>query len=58
VTHRRKSCEGRCELAEGIDPDLPALDTLGFERPGNRDVRVGFFYDYRLNLDKYAAFQQ
>jgi pimeloyl-ACP methyl ester carboxylesterase len=43
---------------EAIDPDLPALDTLGFDRPGNRDVQVGLFYDYRLNLDKYPAFQQ
>jgi pimeloyl-ACP methyl ester carboxylesterase len=41
-----------------IDPDLPALDTLGFDRPGNRDVQVGLFYDYRLNLDKYPAFNQ
>jgi len=41
-----------------IDPDLPALDTLGFDRPGNRDVQIGLFYDYRLNLDKYPAFQQ
>jgi hypothetical protein len=25
---------------ENVDPDLPALDTLGFDRPGNRDVQV------------------
>jgi pimeloyl-ACP methyl ester carboxylesterase len=43
---------------QSVDPDLPALDTLGFDRPGNRDVQVGLFYDYRLNLDKYPAFQQ
>ena len=43
---------------EHVDPDLPALDTLGFDRPGNRDMQVGLFYDYRLNLDKYPAFQQ
>jgi pimeloyl-ACP methyl ester carboxylesterase len=43
---------------ENIDPDLPALDTRGFDRPGNRDVQVGLFYDYRLNLDKYPVFQQ
>ncbi len=41
-----------------VDPDLPVLDTLGFDRPGNRDVQVALFYDYRLNLDKYPAFQQ
>ena len=43
---------------EHVDPDLPALDTLGFDRPGNRDMQVGLFYDYRRNLDKYPAFQQ
>jgi pimeloyl-ACP methyl ester carboxylesterase len=43
---------------QSVDPDLPALDTLGFDRPGNRDVQVGLFYDYRLNLDKYPSFQQ
>jgi pimeloyl-ACP methyl ester carboxylesterase len=43
---------------ERIDPDLPALDTLGFDRPGNREVQLRLFYDYRLNLDKYPAFQQ
>jgi hypothetical protein len=43
---------------QSVDPDLPALDTLGFDRPGNRDVQVGLLYDYRLNLDKYPAFQQ
>ena len=43
---------------ELIDPDLPSLDTLGFDRPGNRDVQVRLFYDYRLNLDKYPSFQQ
>jgi pimeloyl-ACP methyl ester carboxylesterase len=43
---------------EHIDPDLPALDTLGFDRPGNRDVQVELFYDDRLNLEQYPAFQQ
>src|ERR687897_310937 len=41
-----------------VRPLLTALDRLGFDRPGNRDVQVGLFYDYRLNLDKYPAFQQ
>jgi pimeloyl-ACP methyl ester carboxylesterase len=43
---------------ESVDPDLPALDTLGFDRPGNRDVQIELFYDYRLNLDKYPGFQR
>jgi pimeloyl-ACP methyl ester carboxylesterase len=43
---------------EHIDPDLPALDTLGFDRPGNRDAQISLIYDYRLNLDEYPAFQQ
>jgi pimeloyl-ACP methyl ester carboxylesterase len=34
------------------------LDTLGFDRPRNRDIQVRLFYDYRLNLDKYPALQQ
>jgi pimeloyl-ACP methyl ester carboxylesterase len=44
--------------SEHIDPDLPALDTLGFDRPGNRDAQVSLFYDYRRNLDEYPRFQQ
>ena len=43
---------------EHIDPDLPALDTLGFDRPRNRDAQVKLFYDYRLNLDEYPRFQK
>ncbi|ADB48899.1 alpha/beta fold hydrolase [Conexibacter woesei] len=43
---------------EAISPDLWTLDTLGFDRPGNRDMQIELFYDYRLNLDKYPAFQQ
>ena len=44
-------------VPEHIDPDLPALDTLGFDRPGNRDAQVSLFYDYRNNLDEYPRFQ-
>ena len=43
---------------EHIDPDLAALDTLGFDRPGNRDAQVSLLYDYRLNLAEYPAFQR
>ena len=41
-----------------IAPDLWTLDNHYLARPGNKDVQVELFYDYRLNLDKYPAFQQ
>ena len=48
---------GTRDAASTSTRDLPALDTLGFDRPGNRDAQVSLFYDYRLNLDEYPRFQ-
>jgi pimeloyl-ACP methyl ester carboxylesterase len=44
-------------VPEHVDPDLVALDTLGLDRPGNRDAQVKLLYDYRTNVDLYPAFQ-
>lgn len=41
-----------------IAPEAYYLDTLLMERPGNRDIQLDLFYDYRNNLTLYPAFQQ
>lgn len=47
---------------EHISPDAWTMDQLGLDRPGNADVQLALFYDYRTNLDRYpqwhAYFQQ
>jgi pimeloyl-ACP methyl ester carboxylesterase len=44
--------------ARSVPPDTWTLDNYFLERPGNKDVQIELFHDYRLNLDKYPAFQQ
>lgn len=41
-----------------VAPEAYYLDTLLMERPGNRDIQLDLFYDYRNNLTLYPAFQQ
>jgi pimeloyl-ACP methyl ester carboxylesterase len=54
----------RWQYVEGVsNPDLIApegyhLDALLLERPGNKDIQLDLFYDYRNNLKLYPAFQQ
>lgn len=43
---------------DSIAPEAYYLDTLLMERPGNRDIQLDLFYDYRNNLTLYPAFQQ
>ena len=33
------------------------LDQAGLDRPGNKDIQLALFRDYRFNLDRYPAFQ-
>src|SRR5215468_4202488 len=33
-----------------IDPTTSALDQIGLDRPGNRDIQMDLFYDYRTNV--------
>ncbi|MCX6954174.1 MAG: alpha/beta hydrolase [Verrucomicrobia bacterium] len=40
-----------------LDPTTWALDQLGMDRPGNDEVQLDMFYDYRTNVPLYPAFQ-
>ena len=41
-----------------ISPDTWTLDNANLDRPGNREVQLRLFWDYKHNLDGYPAFQQ
>lgn len=40
-----------------LDPTTWALDQMGLDRPGNRDIQMDLFYDYRTNVPLYPDFQ-
>ncbi len=40
-----------------LSPDTWTLDQAALDRPGNREVQLALFRDYRFNLDAYPAFQ-
>lgn len=41
-----------------IGPETWTLDQAGLDRPGNEEVQLQLFWDYRFNLDSYPAFQE
>ncbi|WP_274560049.1 alpha/beta fold hydrolase [Streptomyces spiramyceticus] len=41
-----------------IGPETWTLDQAGLDRPGNKEVQLQLFWDYRFNLDSYPAFQE
>ncbi|KAI8577919.1 hypothetical protein K450DRAFT_249883 [Umbelopsis ramanniana AG] len=45
------------DLLERIQPESYHLDQALLERPGNKDIQLGIFYDYRTNVDLYPQFQ-
>jgi pimeloyl-ACP methyl ester carboxylesterase len=40
-----------------LDPTTWLVDQVGLDRPGNRDIQMDLFYDYRTNVPLYPAFQ-
>ncbi len=40
-----------------LDPTTWALDQIGLDRPGNRDIQMDLMYDYRTNVPLYPEFQ-
>lgn len=42
---------------ERISPDAWTLANANMDQPGNREVQLQLFHDYRLNLDGYPVFQ-
>ncbi len=41
-----------------VAPEAPYLDWALMERPGQVEIQIGFFYDYRTNLPLYPLFQE
>ena len=41
-----------------LDPTTWALDQIGLDRVGNRDIQMDLFYDYRTNVPLYPEFQK
>jgi pimeloyl-ACP methyl ester carboxylesterase len=42
---------------EAISPDNWLIDQLLLERPGNKEIQLQLFYDYRSNLPRYPEWQ-
>lgn len=42
---------------ERLSPDVWTLDQIGLDRPGNAEIQLDLFYDYRTNLPLYPAWQ-
>ncbi len=40
-----------------VSPDGPAHDQAGMDRPGNQEIQLDLFYDYRTNIPLYPAWQ-
>jgi pimeloyl-ACP methyl ester carboxylesterase len=41
-----------------LDPSTWTLDQLGLDRPGNDELQLDLFYDYRTNVPLYPKFQE
>jgi pimeloyl-ACP methyl ester carboxylesterase len=41
-----------------LDPTTWTLDQLGLDRPGNDEIQLDLFYDYRTNVPLYPSFQE
>lgn len=41
-----------------VDPDAWEHDISGFRRPGNDEIQLALFGDYRTNRDLYPAFHE
>ncbi|MBF6414922.1 alpha/beta fold hydrolase [Nocardia cyriacigeorgica] len=41
-----------------VSPDTWALDQAYLDRPGNKEIQLQLFFDYKNNLDRYPEFQK
>jgi pimeloyl-ACP methyl ester carboxylesterase len=41
-----------------VSPDNWTIDQAGLDRPGNKDIQLALFRDYRFNLELYPKFQE
>jgi pimeloyl-ACP methyl ester carboxylesterase len=46
------------ERLERVSPDNWTIDQAGLDRPGNREIQLALFRDYRFNVDRYPGFQE
>ncbi len=46
------------ENADLVSPDAWMLDQAYLDRPGNQEIQLDLFYDYRTNVDLYPEFQE
>jgi pimeloyl-ACP methyl ester carboxylesterase len=52
-----------CQYENGVtdltlfDPTTWAVDQIGLDRPGNRDIHMDLIYDYRTSVPLYPEFQ-
>jgi len=46
------------ENADLVSPDAWMLDQAYLDRPGNQEIQLDLFYDYRTNVDLYSDFQE
>jgi pimeloyl-ACP methyl ester carboxylesterase len=51
-------CENGANDTSLLDPTTWTLDQLGLDRPGNAEIQLDLFYDYRTNVPLYPAFQE
>ncbi|NVN92963.1 MAG: alpha/beta hydrolase [Desulfuromonadales bacterium] len=42
-----------CRCEEAVSPDTWNMDQYFLERPGNAEIQLSLFYDYRTNLERY-----
>ncbi len=40
-----------------VSPDAPKLDQVFLDRPGNQEIQLDLFYDYRTNIPLYPVWQ-
>jgi pimeloyl-ACP methyl ester carboxylesterase len=46
------------EHRDRLSPDTWTLDQAGLDRPGNKDIQLALFRDYRFNIEQYPRFQE
>jgi len=54
----REQYVGGCRRSEAISPDAWNMDQYFLDRPGNADIQLALFYDYRTNLERYGSWQE
>ena len=47
-----------CRRSEAISPDTWNMDQYFLERPGNAEIQLSLFYDYRTNLERYPQWHE